>query len=95
MININNKDWDELKSLDIRKFLERNGEENFFFEFKGDNEEPSKLVKEICAFANTYGGYILLGIDDDKSIFARSQKNVRREHDCNKWAYSILRLFVN
>ena len=55
MININNKDWDELKSLDIRKFLERNGEENFSLNLKGDNEEPSKLVKEICAFANTYG----------------------------------------
>lgn len=54
--------------MDIRKFLERNGEENFLFEFKGDNEEPSKLMKEICAFANTYGGDILFGIDDDKSI---------------------------
>lgn len=80
MININNKDWDELKSLDIRKFLERNGEENFFFEFKGDNEEPSKLVKEICAFANTYGGYILLGIDDDKSISGCKKWTEQRIH---------------
>ena len=80
MININNKDWDELKSLDIRKFLERNGEENFFFEFKSDNEEPSKLMKEICAFANTYGGYILLGIDDDKSISGCKKWTEQRIH---------------
>ena len=80
MININNKDWDELKSLDIRKFLERNGEENFFFEFKSDNEKPSELMKEICAFANTYGGYILLGIDDDKSISGCKKWTEQRIH---------------
>ncbi len=80
MININNKAWDELKSLDIRRFLERNGEENFFFEFKCDNEEPGKLMKEICAFANTYGGYIFLGIDDDKSISGCKKWTEQRIH---------------
>ena len=73
MININNKDWDELKSLDIRKFLERNGEENFFFEFKADEETPAKLVKEISAFANTYAlrsAYdIIVTKDGDKEKF--------------------------
>lgn len=61
MININNKVWDELKSLDIRKFLERNGEEDFFFEFKGDDEEPSKLMKEISfVFATHYSKFSFL-----------------------------------
>jgi len=68
MVNINNKPWDKLRFRDIEKFLSESGDENFFFEFKSDDEEPKKLIKEISAFANTYGGYILLGVNDDKTI---------------------------
>lgn len=68
MVNINNKPWDKLRFHDIEKFLSEADDENFFFEFKSDDEEPKKLIKEISAFANTYGGYILLGVNDDKTI---------------------------
>lgn len=68
MININNKDWNHLCADDIRSFLLSGGEENFFFEFKADQETNPKFVKEISAFANTYGGYLFLGINDDKTI---------------------------
>jgi len=68
MININNKDWNHLCADDVRSFLLGGGEENFFFEFKADQEKNSKLVKEISAFANTYGGYLFLGVNDDKTI---------------------------
>lgn len=54
MININNKPWSKLRSTDIQKFLSGTEDENFFFEFKADEETPAKLVKEISAFANTY-----------------------------------------
>lgn len=30
-------------------------------------------LKTICAFANTYGGYLLLGVSDDKKIFGLEQ----------------------
>lgn len=65
MININNKSWGKLRFSDIEKLLSGSDDENFFFEFKADDETPQKLVKEISAFANTYGGYVLLGINDD------------------------------
>lgn len=68
MININNKDWNHLCADDVRSFLLGGGEENFFFEFKADQETNAKLVKEISAFANTYGGYLFLGVNDDKTI---------------------------
>lgn len=69
MININNKSWDKLRSTDIEKFLMGDiDDENFFFEFKADDETPAKLIKEISALSNTYGGYILLGINNDKTI---------------------------
>ena len=80
MININNKSWDKLRFSDVEKLLSGNEEENFFFEFKNDAVEPPKLVKEISAFANTYGGYVLLGVDDDKTISGCTEWNEQRIH---------------
>lgn len=68
MIDINNKSWEKLRGTDIKRLLASTDDERFFIEFKSDDESTDKLMKEISAFANTYGGYILLGINDDKSI---------------------------
>jgi len=68
MININNKSWDKLRISDIHKLLSNTDDETFFFEFKSDDETPAKLAKEVSAFSNTYGGYILLGVNNDKTI---------------------------
>lgn len=80
MVNINNKRWDKLRFSDIKKLLSGCDDENFFFEFKSDDETPSKLVKEVSAFANTYGGYILLGVNDDKSICGCTKWTEQRIH---------------
>ncbi len=80
MININNKRWDKVNRNDIKKLLAASDDESFFYEFKSDNEEPSKLVKEISALANTYGGYIFLGINDDKSIGGCKKWTEQRIH---------------
>ena len=80
MLNINNKAWDALRSTDITKFLSGLDDETFFFEFKSDDEAPAKLVKEISAFSNTYGGYIFLGINDDKTIGGCKKWNEQRIH---------------
>ena len=56
MVNINNKPWDELQIKDVQDYLsDPDSNENCFFEYKIDKVEPAKLVKEISAFANTYG----------------------------------------
>ena len=69
MININGKEWHEITGGDIEAFLASpETEESFFFEFKDDRVAPKKLTEEISALANTYGGYIFLGISDAKSI---------------------------
>lgn len=69
MISINNKDLSKLKFSDVQKFLnDFDVEEDFFIEFKSDMIVNKDLVKEICAFSNTFGGYIFLGVEDDKSI---------------------------
>lgn len=38
-------------------------------EFKQRFSSHEKIAKEMIAFANTRGGFILIGVDDDKSLF--------------------------
>lgn len=80
MININGKDWDKLRMSDIKKLLSQSDDETFFFEYKDDDVSPKKLIEEISAFANTYGGYIFLGVKDDKSILGCKKWNEQRIH---------------
>jgi predicted HTH transcriptional regulator len=42
--------------------------ENIRCEFKRKFSSPEKIAKEMIAFANTKGGYILFGIDDNKDV---------------------------
>lgn len=80
MININDKQWNKLRLTDIQKLLEQDDDETFFFEYKNDDVTPKKVIEEISAFANTYGGYILLGIDDDKNISGCTKWTEQRIH---------------
>jgi predicted HTH transcriptional regulator len=42
--------------------------ENLQCEFKRHFTTPEKIAREMIAFANTKGGYIIFGVDDDKTI---------------------------
>ena len=69
MILINNRKFSKLKYSDVEEFLNNTDlDESFFVEFKNDDVSTKGLVKEICAFSNTFGGYIFLGVEDDKNI---------------------------
>ncbi|MFA5012881.1 MAG: ATP-binding protein [Ignavibacteria bacterium] len=52
--------------LDIFTLIEDGESETV--EFKRKFSTSRKIAKEMIAFANTKGGYILFGVDDDKSI---------------------------
>ena len=74
MISINGQDWDKLEISDIRCFLDRSENETFFFDNKVDEVANDKIAKEVCAFANTYGGYVFIGIDNCNNFIG-----------CRKW----------
>lgn len=79
MIGINGKDWMNIQCLDVQAFLlsdETN--ESFFFEFKDDSVKNSQIAKEISAMSNTYGGYIFLGISDEKRVLGCTEWNEER-----------------
>lgn len=53
------------------------GGEGLRVEFKQRFSTHEKISKEIIAFANTRGGYLIVGVDDDKSIYGvDSEKSV-------------------
>src|SRR5436853_6911299 len=55
-----------MQLIDLYEIIE-NGE-NSSVEFKRKFSSPEKIAKEMIAFANTKGGKILFGIDDNKDV---------------------------
>ena len=81
MVNINGVEWLKLTSSDIQAVISQlDFEESFYFEFKDDRVSNKKLQEEVSAFANTFGGYIFLGISDDKQIEGCTTWNEQRIH---------------
>lgn len=54
-------------TIELFKLIEEG--EGSKIEFKRKFSTPEKIAKEMIAFANTKGGYIFFGVDDDKKIF--------------------------
>lgn len=77
MILINGKEFEDISAEDISKCI-KDIEESFFFEFKDDRVSGGDLSKEISAFSNTYGGYIFIGISDNKEILGCNEWNEER-----------------
>jgi predicted HTH transcriptional regulator len=55
-----------MQLFELHEIIE-NGE-NSGIEFKRKFSSPEKIAKEMIAFANTKGGCILFGIDDDRTV---------------------------
>jgi predicted HTH transcriptional regulator len=51
---------------DVLRLIEEG--EGFEVEFKRKVSSPEKIARALSAFANTKGGYVLFGVDDDGSI---------------------------
>ena len=81
MVNINGKEWMNLTPADIQSAIsEIDFDESFYFELKDDRVSPKKMMEEVSAFSNTFGGYIFLGVSDDKQIEGCAEWNEQRIH---------------
>ncbi|MBM4158375.1 MAG: ATP-binding protein [Ignavibacteria bacterium] len=52
--------------LELYKLIEDGEGKNI--EFKRKFSTPEKIAKELIAFANSDGGYMIFGVDDDRSV---------------------------
>ena len=68
----NNKPFDEIDYDDIVKLVEQRIPESLILDYKGDILQTGKLLKasefgkDVSAFANTFGGWIIYGIATDE-----------------------------
>jgi len=55
-----------MKRKELKEIIEEG--ENSHVEFKRKFSTHEKIAREMIAFANTSGGYMIFGVDDDKTI---------------------------
>ena len=53
--------------------------ENLQCEFKRQFTTPEKIAREMIAFANTKGGYLIFGIDDDRQVVGVDSEKAESE----------------
>lgn len=64
-----------MKYRELKELIEEG--ENIQCEFKLKFSTSEKIAREMIAFANTKGGYILFGVDDDKDVVGvESEKEI-------------------
>ena len=55
-----------MRRRELKELIEEG--ENLYCEFKRKFSSHEKIAREMIAFANTKGGYLLFGVDDNKGI---------------------------
>ncbi|MBL0332839.1 MAG: ATP-binding protein [Chlorobiota bacterium] len=66
-------------------------------EFKHEFSTYEKMAKEICAFANTRGGVILIGIDDNgriSGIESEKESTALIEHSSQFYCYPAVKMYI-
>lgn len=66
-----------MKSRDLLDLIE--GGETLSCEFKRKFSTQEKIAREMMAFANTKGGYLIIGVDDDKKIVGVESEKTESE----------------
>ena len=55
----------DLELEDLEKLIQSNFSESLFMEYKSQMPSPQKIAKAIAGFANSYGGFLVVGADKD------------------------------
>jgi hypothetical protein len=65
MYNPFDKELDKLTYDDLRLLIDNQVQEGFYIEYKSDFPTNKKIAKSIASFANTYGGWLIIGVEDE------------------------------
>ena len=63
MFNPFEKPIKDIDNSDLNKLIANNFSESLFVEYKSNCPQPKKIAKAISGFANSHGGYFLIGAD--------------------------------
>ena len=67
MYNPFNKDISEIEYGDLEKLIENNVSEGWFIEYKGSFPNNKKIANSIASFANSEGGWYIVGIEENEN----------------------------
>lgn len=59
------KPLSKLETLDLQTLLDDGAQENVRLEFKRDMPSRNEMLKKLSSMANTYGGYVVIGAEED------------------------------
>lgn len=84
-----NKNFNEINERDVRSLIDHIVRENQNLEYKSEfwkhNDEGTReMLKDITSIANAYGGYIIVGINEDKDglpVEITEVNNTEKERD--------------
>lgn len=65
MFNPFEKPIKDIQYSDLDKLIANNFSESLFIEYKSNSPKPKKIAKAISGFANSHGGYLLIGANKD------------------------------
>lgn len=63
--NIFGKKLNDIEVDDVKAFCQKQNKEGINLDYKKDFSSPKKIAKTIAAMANTLGGWVIIGVDDD------------------------------
>lgn len=66
-MSIFSKSIDDINTMDINELVQDNSVENVRLEFKLEAPSKDELVKKLSSFANTYGGWLIVGAQASSS----------------------------
>lgn len=67
MYNPFNKPISEIEYEDLKKLIENNISEGWFVEYKGSFPKNKKIANSIASFANSEGGWYIIGIEENEN----------------------------
>jgi Putative DNA-binding domain len=83
--------WESLTLDDVEAFLAEAGDEGLTWEAKGtERPHPRSVLKQVCAFANAQGGYLLVGVRREDGAWVADGVDFRGEEPTT-WLGRIIR----
>jgi len=95
-MNIEKTNFDEITDADINQLVEDSVSEGIRVEFKrelygGSDPQKKELLKDVSAFANSHGGHLILGIEEENgaAVSVPGLANINPDEETQKLEHSI------